>query len=166
MVILTPQPVTNMLHIVTEISPFGIRRATFIHATPERIWNEFTTYERMKAWYGTGHTLTQYEPRVGGLVETSFGDEPNYARGEVLVYEPCRELTFEQRWIGPDWTGHEWAAPAKVTILLSPSGDGTLVELFHHGYDLLGGDPGDYLSGFEGGWDTHHLDALAAIVST
>ena len=149
---------------MTEISPFGIRRAALIHATRDRVWEEFTTYERMKAWYGTGHALTQYEPRVGGIVETTFG-EGGVARGEVLVYDPGRELTFEQRWIGPDWTGHEWLAPAKVTILLTAVADGTLVELFHHGYDLLGGDPAEYLSGFEDGWDTHHLDALAAIVT-
>ena len=149
--------------MTTKISPFGVRRAAFIRATPERIWEEFTTLERMQAWYGTGHALTQYEPHVGGTVETTFGESA--ARGEVLVFDPARELTFEQRWVGPDWTGHEWAAPAKVTILLTPAGDGTLVELFHHGYDLIGGDPAEYLSGFEGGWDTHHLDALAAIVA-
>jgi uncharacterized protein YndB with AHSA1/START domain len=150
---------------MTVISPFGIRRAAFMRATPERIWEEFTTYERMKAWYGTGHELTLYEPRVGGLVETSIGDQPTYARGEVLVFDPWRELTFEQRWIGPDWNGHEWAAPARVTILLTPAAGGTIVELFHHGYDLIGGDPAEYLSGFERGWDTHHLDALAALVA-
>ena len=152
---------------MTEISPFGIRRAAFIHATPDRIWEEFTSLERMQAWYGTGHQLTQYEPRVGGIVETVLGDEHHsaHSRGAVLVFEPGRELTFEQRWIGPDWNGHEWAAPTTVTILLTESGGGTLVELFHHGYDLLGGDPADYLRGFEGGWDTHHLDALAELVA-
>lgn len=152
---------------MTEISPFGVRRAAFIRATPERIWEEFTDHDRMKAWYGTGHTLTRYEPRVGGVVETSVGSSvgANVTRGEVLVFEPGRELTFEQRWVGPDWTGREWAAPAKVTILLTPAAGGTIVELFHHGFDLIGGDPAEYLSGFEGGWDTHHLDALAAIVA-
>jgi len=103
---------------MTTISPFGIRRAALIHATPERIWEELTTFERMKAWYGTGHELTKYEPAVGGVVETciDFEGTPTFARGEVLVFEPGREITFEQRWIGPDWNGHEWAAPAKVTI--------------------------------------------------
>ena len=155
-----------MLRIVTtEISPFGIRRAAFIHATPERIWEEFTSHDRMSKWYGTGHTLARYEPRVGGTVETTFGDGPSVSRGRVLVFEPGRELTWEETWIGPDWTGHEWAAPVKVTILLTPAAGGTLVELFHHGYDLIGGDPATYVTGFEGGWDTHHLDALARLVA-
>ena len=81
------------------------------------------------------------------------------------MFEPGRELTFEQFWIGLDWTGRPWAAPAKVTILLTPAAGGTIVALFHHGSDLIGGDPAEYLSGFERGWDTHHLDALAAIVA-
>ena len=141
---------------MTEISPFGIRRAAFIHAiTRNAVGEEFTTYERMKAWYGTGHELTQYEPHVGGVVETQFGDgHPPVARGEVLVFEPNRELTFEQRWIGPDWTGHDWASPVKVTILLTPAAEGTLVELFHHGYDLIGGDPAEYLLRVRG-WVGH-----------
>ena len=150
---------------MTEISPFGIRRATFIHATPVRVWEEFTSFERVRAWYGTGHELTRFEPRVGGVVEVTFGDGPSSAIGEVLVFDPGRELTFEQRWVGPDWMDREWAAPVKVTILLTEAAGGTLVELFHHGYDLLGGDPADYLSGFEEGWGTQQLDALAALVA-
>lgn len=149
----------------TEISPFGIRRAAFIHATPERVWEEFTSFERMRAWYGTGHQLTEYEPRVGATVETFLDDRDVRVRGQVTVFDPGRELTFEQRWVGPDWNDHEWEAPVKVTFLLTPAAGGTIVELFHHGYDLIGGDPADYLSGFEGGWDTHHLDALASLVA-
>ena len=151
---------------MTAISPFGIRRAAFIRAAPERIWEEFTSFERMRAWYGTGHTLTEYHPTLGALVETTWIiDGVTYcARGEVLVFDPCRELTFEQRWVGPDWRGEEWKAPAKVTILLTPAEGGTLVELFHHSYDLIADDPTELLSGFEDGWDTHHLEALRTLV--
>jgi uncharacterized protein YndB with AHSA1/START domain len=148
---------------MTEISPFGIRRAAFIRATPDRIWEEFTTFERMRAWYGTGHTLTEYQPKVGAVVETAVTIDGVKHRfeGEVLVCEPGRELTFEQRWIDSDWK-----APSKVTILLTAAAGGTLVELFHHGYELIGGDLADLMSGFEDGWDAHHLDALRGIVES
>ena len=68
----------------------------------------------------------------------SLDGEEHHFVGEVLVFEPPRELTFEQFWVGSDWQ-----APTKVTILLTEvDGGGTLVELFHHGYELLGGDAG------------------------
>ena len=78
--------------MTTKISPFGIRRAAFIAATPERIWEEFTSLDRMKAWYGTGRELTQYEPRVGGDVETVLGGGGDRARGEVLVFDAGRRV--------------------------------------------------------------------------
>ena len=151
---------------MTAISPFGIRRAAFVRASAERIWEEFTSLERMRAWYGTGHTLTAYEPEVGAFVETTWVIDgvTHCARGEVLVVDPCHELTFEQLWIGTDWRGDAWRAPAKVTILLTETIGGTLVELFHHGYELIADDPSDLLSGFEDGWDTHHLEALRELV--
>ena len=115
----------------------------------------------MRAWYGTGHTLIEYQPKVGAAVETAVdidGVEQRF-RGDVLVCEPGRELTFEQLWIDS-----EWEAPSKVTILLTSAAGGTLVELFHHGYETIGGDLADLIAGFEGGWDTHHLEALRRIV--
>ena len=53
----------------TEIGRLAVRRSILIKAPPERIWREFESFERMKAWFGTGHTLLKYEPRVGGWVE-------------------------------------------------------------------------------------------------
>ena len=38
-----------------------VRRCIHISATPERIWCEFESLERMQAWFGTGHTLLKYE---------------------------------------------------------------------------------------------------------
>ena len=37
-----------------------------------------------------------------------------------------------------DWVGHGWKAPPLVTIRLTPRDDGTLVELFHHGFEATG----------------------------
>jgi uncharacterized protein YndB with AHSA1/START domain len=97
----------------TEIGPLAVRRSIWIDAKPDRVWEEFETFERMKLWFGTGHTLVAYEPRLGGLVETDPGavqGEPLRFAGRVTVYDPPRELTFEQ-----DWLGHGWAAPSLIT---------------------------------------------------
>ena len=152
----------------TEIGPFAVRRSAWIKATPERVWQEFESLERMQRWFGTGHTLVAYEPKVGGYVETDAGtDEHNPYEGplrfvgRVTVYDPPRELTFEQ-----DWVGHGWPAAPLVTIRLTPVDGGTLVELFHHGFERLGdaATAAENLAGFEGGWTNRHVEALRAIV--
>ena len=58
----------------TEIGPLAVRRSIWIDASPARVWEEFEELERMRRWFGTGHTLVRYEPRVGAEVETDAGD--------------------------------------------------------------------------------------------
>jgi uncharacterized protein YndB with AHSA1/START domain len=118
----------------------------------------------MQRWFGTGHTLVSYEPRVGATVETDAGELEGQALrfvGRVTVYDPPRELTFEQ-----DWIGHGWPAPPLVTIRLMPTMGGTLVELFHHAFERLGDSSvaAENLAGFEGGWTNRQVEALRAIV--
>jgi uncharacterized protein YndB with AHSA1/START domain len=109
------------------VGPLAVRRSIWIDAKPERVWEGFESFEAMKAWFGTGHTLVSYEPRVGAWVETDAsavqGEELRLA-GAVTVFDPPHELTFEQ-----DWVGHGWAAPMLITLRLTPVSDGTLVEL-------------------------------------
>ena len=59
----------------TEIGPYAVRRSIWIDAPPENVWQEFATFERMADWYGTGHELREYEPRVGGRVVTDAGGD-------------------------------------------------------------------------------------------
>ena len=150
--------------MATPIGPLNVRRSAWIAAPPQRVWREFESFERMKAWFGTGHTLTRYEPRVGGIVETDAtgheaSDTPLVFSGRVLVFNPPHELTFEQ-----DWAGHGWNAPPLITFRLTPHGGGTVVELFHHGFEAASSTPGADLNGFESGWDNHHLVRLAELV--
>ena len=114
----------------------------------------------MVEWYGTGHTLVKYEPFTGGMVDTDAASDQDGGdtfrfTGRVLVFDPPRELTFEQ-----DWLGHGWIAPALITLRLTPVDGGTLVELFHHGFERVADDPGELLRGFEAGWTTRQLEAL------
>ncbi len=150
----------------TLIGVLAVRRSIHIAAPPERVWQEFTTFERMNRWFGVGHRLVAYEPRVGGLVETDATGVPEghggarlIFRGRVVAFDAGQEITFEQ-----DWVDHGWAAPPYVTIRLTPALGGTLVELFHHTIERVGPSAADDHAGFEGGWDTRHLEALRTIV--
>ncbi len=145
--------------MATPIGPLNVRRSGWIAAPPERVWQEFETFERMRAWYGTGHELKVYEPRAGGIVVTDAGGDGLMFSGRVLVFEPPNELTFEQ-----DWVGHGWKKPPLITFRLTPVAGGTMVELFQHGFEAASATPGDDLNGFESGWDNHHLLGLRRIV--
>ena len=132
-------------------------------AALERVWREFTSFESIAAWFGRGHELHTFEPRLGGRVEMSVeidGARRRYG-GPVVVYEPAREITFESNW-------HEaplrWPVATFMTIRLTPLYDATLAEIFHHGFERLGIDAADNLQGYEEGWDIKHLKALRAIV--
>src|SRR5258708_29252744 len=57
-----------------------VRRSIHIAAPPSRVWEEFSTFERMNRWWGVmlgapeagkanGQRLVSYEPRLGGHVE-------------------------------------------------------------------------------------------------
>ena len=75
----------------TEIGPYAVRRSIWIDAAPERVWEEFASFERMAEWYGTGHTLVKYEPVVGGMVETDAATTTTMTaslQGRVLVFDP------------------------------------------------------------------------------
>ena len=145
-----------------QVGRLCVRRSAFIGGTAERVWQEFTSIEAFTAWFGTGHTVATYEPRLGGRVwidvegeggRWSFG-------GPILVFEPGRELSFENNLAPP----HAWPVPLCTTFRITPLYGGTLVEILIHGIERLGSGAADLLEGLEGGWDNHHLVALRSIV--
>jgi uncharacterized protein YndB with AHSA1/START domain len=147
----------------TAIGTLHVRRSCLIDATPQRVWEEFTTYDRLAAWFGRGHCLHAFEPAVGGAVELSVeleGVRRHYG-GEVLVFEPERELTISSNWFDEQL---RWPVPTLWTIRLTPMYGGTSVEIIHHGFERLGASAADQLEGFEEGWDNKHLKALRASV--
>jgi uncharacterized protein YndB with AHSA1/START domain len=146
-----------------QVGSMHVRRSTFIRAAPARVWQEFTSFERITTWFGRGHTLHSYEPRLGGHVEMSveLDAQRQHYSGPIIVFEPEREVSFSINW-------HDKAlatpVPTLWTIRLSLLYDGTLAEIFHHGFERLGLDAADNLEGYEEGWDVKHLKALRAIV--
>lgn len=138
------------------------RRALLIKAAPERVWEEFTSHERMDPWFGRGHVLEKYEPVLGGRVELSIEPDGKLRRfgGPVTVLEPTREITFEVHWLPPAKDN-----PATFfTLRLTPVYSATLVEIFDHGFERFGDATADHLEGVESSWTAHHLQALRRII--
>ena len=144
-----------------EISALNVRRSSLIQAQPERVWREFTSFDRLAAWFGRGQQLEVYEPELGGrvLLSVEIKGAKRAFGGPILIFEPARELTFSS-----NWESDGWPVPTLITIRLTPLYDACHVELFHHGFDRLGSDAGSELQGYEAGWDTRQVDALKAIV--
>lgn len=150
-----------------------VRRSVFIQATPERVWREFEDFEHMNGWWGVllgrpeaatpiGQRLVAYEPRKGGRIEMEviLDGAPTRYGGEIVVFDPARELTFENDWI----PNLGWRAPTYLTIRLTPGLDGTVVEILHHGFERTGANAGEEHAGYEGGWGMTQLNALRAVV--
>lgn len=154
-----------------EDSPLRVRRSIHIRATPERVWQEFLSFDAMNGWWGArvgdpavgtskGQHLLEYAPHVGGRAVMAVdwdGKRVSYG-GEIKVFEATRELTFENDWI----PNLGWQAPTLITIRLGPALGGTLVEIFHYGFEHTGGDVGAEHAGYEQGWGMTQLNALKA----
>ena len=157
----------------TTIGVLSVRRSIHIAASPARVWEEFADYPRMNRWWGVlvgspeggrpnGMRLNVYEPRMGGRVEMEVEMDGTPARfgGPIVVFAPVRELTIENDWI----PSRGWKAPTYLTLRLQQALGGTLVELFHHGFERTGGDVGAEHAGYEQGWGMTQLDALKRVV--
>lgn len=144
------------------IGLLNVRRSILVMASPKRVWEGFRSFDSIAAWFGQGHQLHTFEPRLGGRVEMSVeiaGERRRYG-GEIIAFEPEREVSMTINWHPP----HAWLVPTIWTIRLTPIYEGTMVEIFHHGFERLGPDAADNLQGYEEGWDVKHLKTLRAIV--
>jgi uncharacterized protein YndB with AHSA1/START domain len=157
----------------TVISILAVRRSIHIHAPPGRVWQEFTSFERMNRWWGfttgtpeagkgTGQRLVTYEPREGGRIEMEviYQGAPIRYGGTIVAFTPNQELTFESDWI----PNQGWLRPTLITIRLTAALGGTLVEILHHGFENTGENGSDEHAGYEGGWNMVQLNALRKLV--
>jgi uncharacterized protein YndB with AHSA1/START domain len=140
-----------------------VRRAVAIAAAPGEVWPWFTTFEALATWFSRGHTLLKFEPEINGPVELSveLEDGLHHFGGRITHYEPCRRLTLTNNW----FDDLAWPTPTYLTFLLTAQTQGTLVELFHHGFDVLGDIGATECLAYEQGWDTKHLIALREAVA-
>ena len=146
--------------MATSIGRLAVRRSIEIAASPERIWKEFESAERMQRWFLCDRLVL--EPRAGGRFETEgdHGSVHYVFGGKVLVYSPGSELTVEWGWIPPRWSG-----VSELTIRLEALGaERTRVEIIHHGFERLGERAGEIYRSFESGWNLSELESLRRVV--
>ena len=144
-----------------EIGKLHVRRSGLVEATPQRVWQEFSSFESFAAWFGTGHQLERYEPELGGdvLLSVEIDGAKRRFGGVILVFEPASELSFAS-----NWESDGWPVATFFTLRLSALYDACHVEIFQHGFERLGCEAAARLQGYEQGWDSHHIDRLKAIV--
>jgi len=80
--------------------------------------------------------------------------------GMIKAFDSAKELTFENDWI----PNQGWAAPTYMTLRLTGALGGTLVELFHYGFEHTGGDVAAEHASYECGWGMTQLSALKTLV--
>lgn len=152
-----------------------VRRSILVRANPERVWRHFETKNEMGRWWGAvagtpeagtsqGQWLDEYDPHEGGRIRMSvmMDKKRTIYGGTIKAFVPASELTFDNDWI----PNQGWAKPTFITIRLTAALGGTLVELFHHGFERTGPDAAEDHAAYEQGWGMTQLTALKNVVET
>ena len=73
------------------IGSYHVRQSIAIAATPRRVWEEFASFDRLAAWFSSGHTLYVFEPELGVRVDLSVNEEKSHFGGPDRRLGPgCR----------------------------------------------------------------------------
>jgi uncharacterized protein YndB with AHSA1/START domain len=107
---------------------------TLIEAPPERVWRALATENAWRQWF---NAKTQLEPRLGGRfrVEGTHAGAAYVFVGEVVVFEPPREIAVTWIPVGTDWPFPDVHSIVRFT--LAPEGNGTRVRVSHEGFERL-----------------------------
>lgn len=135
-----------------------VRLERVIKAPPEKVWQYVGTEEGLKEWLGP----KEYKPEVGARVFFDVQHDGHYHMdGEVVTYDPPRELAFT--WRETEVGGDSWPAYTTVRITLEAVDEGTLVTLLHEGFEVLpAAIAQEQYEGYQRGWAMlNDLDILA-----
>jgi uncharacterized protein YndB with AHSA1/START domain len=142
----------------------AVRQEILIHAAPEKVWAVMSSAEGIKKWLGPA----TYEPRVGSKIDFNVTHEGGnyYMFGEVMTFNPPRELAFT--WTEQPVGGEPWPVATRVTLTLTPEGEGTRVRLTHDGFENLPAEIAeDQFKSYERGWQMYNglpeLKAMAEV---
>jgi uncharacterized protein YndB with AHSA1/START domain len=159
--------------MTTQAKDLRVKRSIEIDASPERVWQEIGNPDRFRLWYTPAGGVempckrVEYEPRVGGRFETwgwhdwGSGRIDFHFSGEVLVFDPPRELTVSMK-------AEQVQMPGACTLsfLLAPLDDGkrTEMSIVQRGFETFGELAEQIHQAYENGWDMTCPTALKNLV--
>jgi hypothetical protein len=136
-----------------------IRRSVSVACPPERAFRLFT--EELGAWWpveihsravddfgGQGIKVEriEFQGRVGGRVLEHMSNGQTLPWAEVMAWDP--PAGFVLAW-HPSFSSRP---PSEVEVRFSASGNGTLVELEHRGWETLGPSIAEIRGSYAAGW--------------
>lgn len=121
----------------------SIRKELVFPVPPEAVWEAVATGPGIACWFYP----TDLEPRVGGRVTQSFGDDVVEA-GEVTAYEPGRRLAARGA-AHPDGGG---PVQAFEYLIEAREGGSTVLRFIHSGFSTDASFDDEY-GVVDNGWD-------------
>ena len=134
----------------TQIPP--VVKRVEVATTPEKAFSVFT--ERLDTWWPIGsHSIGEDKVAsvtvegAGGRIVERWDDGTEYEWARITVWDPPHRLVM-------DWRPNPEPGPyTEVEVTFTASGEVTIVELEHRGWERLGDTAADARSDYDGGWD-------------
>ena len=111
--------------------------------------------DEMESWWPLAtHSIGQedakgcyFEGREGGRIYETDGDGAIHLWGTVTVWEPPSRVVFAWH------PGRDASTAQEVELRFGESDEGTLVELEHRNWEVLGEQASEIRAGYDQGWD-------------
>jgi uncharacterized protein YndB with AHSA1/START domain len=134
----------------TAIAP--VHKTVVVKCSPERAYEVFTR-EIGSWWPLTRHSIGEneivevvFEEHVDGRVFERLTDGSEADWGKVLSWNP--PASFSMAWS----PGSDPAKPTELTVSFAAEGDGTRVDLFHTGWEILAERGRESRDSYDNGW--------------
>jgi len=129
-----------------------VRKSVVVGCAVTDAFRLFT--DEMESWWPLAtHSIGQedakgcyFEGREGGRIYESDSDGAIHLWGTVTVWEPPSRVVFSWH------PGRDAATAQEVELRFGKGDEGTLVELEHRDWEVLGEQAAEVREGYENGW--------------
>jgi uncharacterized protein YndB with AHSA1/START domain len=134
----------------TELEP--VVKTVEVNVPPERAFEVFTV-QLGEWWPKASHSIGEekvaavvVEPGLDGRIFERWEDGTEYGWATFTVWDPPRRFVMS-------WRPSPTPGPrTEVEVTFSASGDATIVQLTHWGWERLGESAAELRRSYEGGW--------------